>query len=166
MTGVSVRWAGVDARPRDTDATLRKVQAFARQRDSEAQLLDARMVFGEDHLRSAALHANRAFRQGQNVAATLGMEFLLYASGERQIRRAIEKMGAKSGRPFVLVLFGKVSAKVVLRNFGWRRSDALLKPNARFLRDYGISKEEIASRPRGKATDLVLERVALVDLLK
>lgn len=162
----AVRWCGVSSRPGDALATLREVQAFATERGSEAQLLDARMVFGEDHLRSAADHALRAFRLGRNVATTLGIEFLLYASGERQIRRAIEKMGTKSGHPFVLVIFGDLPMGDVVRRFKWRRSEAVLRPNPRYLNAYGVSPEEIASRPKGRAVELVLERVALVDILK
>ena len=59
-------------------------------RIAPVQLLRADLVFGEDHLRSAALHAARAFREGRNQADRPEVEFTRYAAGERQIKKALQ----------------------------------------------------------------------------
>ncbi|HEX2066920.1 MAG TPA: KEOPS complex subunit Cgi121, partial [Candidatus Thermoplasmatota archaeon] len=63
------------------------------------QVVRADRVVGADHVRSAALHAHRAFREGRAQAGTLEVEFLRYLAGERQIRKALDKMGVPDHAP-------------------------------------------------------------------
>ncbi len=133
----------------------------------DLQLLDARLVCGRDHLLSAAEHAQRAMHEGTNAAKTLAVEFVLYASGERQIADALAKMGVRRDTTeFALVLFGGSDAEEVLAALGLRRDDAVLDFSSAKLAAFGITAKEIESVPPGRAADLVLERVALVDLTK
>lgn len=62
----------------------------------EAQALDAGRLVDCEHLMVAANHAVTAFEQQYNIAKTLAMECLLYASAQSQIELAIEKLGVKS----------------------------------------------------------------------
>ena len=78
--------------------------------DASIQLMRASMVFGRIHLESAIGHAIRAFEQGRNASNSLATETLLYASGTRQIDRAIKKMGIREGDSGIaLVAFGEFS---------------------------------------------------------
>ncbi len=156
--------AGVATRLRDPKAALREVQAYARSRGGWAQLLDAGRILGKDHILSAFEHARRAFAQGTNSTESLEMELLLYASGERQISRAIAVAGVRARRPFALVCGGLRAAEVI-RRAGWRRDDGVLGPSPAKLRSIGVSGAEARSAG-SRAADLVLERVARVDLLK
>ncbi|HEV8595273.1 MAG TPA: KEOPS complex subunit Cgi121 [Thermoplasmata archaeon] len=131
------------------------------------QLLDARFVCGPDHLVSAAEHAERAMREGTNAAKTLAVEFVLYAAGERQIGDALTKVGIRPDTTeFAVVQFGGGDPRAVLEALGLTRDDAVLEPNRQKLKAFGISDLEIDSVPPDRAHDLVLERVALVDLRK
>jgi KEOPS complex subunit Cgi121 len=59
------------------------------------QLFDADHVAGKPHLFFAALNALKAFEKGRNISEKLEMETLLYASGQRQIDKAIEMLGVR-----------------------------------------------------------------------
>ena len=135
--------------------------------DASVQLMRASMVFGRIHLESATDHAIRAFEQGRNASNSLATETLLYASGTRQIDRAIKKMGIREGDSEVaLVAFGEFSLGELLEKANFKQDDSVLDGDASMLIGYGISKKEIASVPESKVFDLVLERVAMVDVLK
>lgn len=146
--------------------TLRQLQTFARQRNGDAQLLDASAVFGEDHLRSAYDHAVRARQRGTAIASSLSMEFLRYAAGERRIDRAIERIGAKAGSPMAIVLFGNVPPTGAAKACGLARDDRVLSSGGKSLLRFGITAREKKALPRGMAVELVLERVALADLAR
>ena len=128
--------------------------------------LDADMVCGKAHLEAAVIHAKRAMEQGTNVSAAMSMETMLFASGERQISKAKEKMGVKNGmRHFALVLFNCDDPAEVLRRLKMVQDDLCSCPR-------GKSPSRSASRPgtRNSAGTagrrLVLERVAFVEILK
>jgi len=133
----------------------------------EILLIDARMVFGRVHIESAIEHAARAFRRGTNVAFSMMMEVLLYASGERQLSSAIEKMGIREGtRQVAVVLSDKAKEKAVFRELGISRDDSVLEPRVRNLAAYGVTRKAASGVQREKVVDLILERVALVDAKK
>jgi len=135
--------------------------------DASVQLMRASMVFGRIHLESAIDHAIRSFEQGRNASSSLATETLLYASGTRQIDRAIEKMGITEGDSEVaLVAFGEFSLGEFLGEADFKQNDSVLDGDASMLTEYGISEKEMASVPRSKVFELVLEKVAMVDLLK
>ena len=153
---------GARGTPADPDARLATAKRLGM-----LQLLDARLVCGRDHLVSAAEHAERAMREGTNVAKSLAVEFVVYASGERQIADALAKVGIrKDTTEFAVVLFGGGDSAAVLRALALTRDDSVLESNRQKLAAFGISDVEIASVPPDRVSDLVLERVALVDLLK
>lgn len=141
--------------------------AAVRGLEGAVQLLDARYVVGRDHLVSAAEHAERAMREGTNVAKSLAVEFVLYASGERQIADALRKMGIRDDtREFAVVLFGDANPGELLAVLNLTRDDGVLAPSRGKLAAFGITEAELASVPPDRIADLVLERVALVDLAK
>ena len=141
--------------------------AVVRRLGGDLQILDARFVCGRDHLVSAAEHAERAMREGMNVAKSLAVEFVLCASGERQIAEALTKMGIRDETTeFAVVLLGGGDAAAVLHALGLTRDDAVLASSRQKLAAFGITDVEIGSLSEEQAADLVLERVALVDVLK
>ncbi len=149
------------------DAFMVRLREEASGLNLEVQAFDARMIFGEDHLRTAVEHAERAFARGTNVAKDRMMEILLYASGERQISTALEKVGLKEdGEGVALVIAGEGDVNALLRSLGLDRDDRLLNGKEELLPAFGISEAEIGTVPRDRVFDLVLERVALVDLMK
>lgn len=146
---------------------LERLRAEATARDLEVQAFDAALVFGEDHLLSALAHADRAFRQGTNRASQHLVEVLRYASGERQIATALEKMGVKEGQAeIVLLALGEGDVEALVKALGLQRDDGLIEGVRENLRAFGVTEAEAATVPEGEVFDLVLERVALVDTLR
>lgn len=123
------------------------------------------LVFGSDHLRSALFHAKRAIREGTNSADALEMETLLYASGERQLSTAISKMSVDADTEEVVVAL--LSEGDLTKDADWRTLEP--RPSGasvEALRRFGISDAEISTVSEDRLGDIVLERVAAVDILK
>ncbi|MEF8848402.1 MAG: KEOPS complex subunit Cgi121 [Candidatus Thermoplasmatota archaeon] len=141
------------------------------------QVFDGEMIYGENHLISAYEHAKRAIKQDENTCNSLAMEILLYASGERQLKQAIPKMGIKknSGK-IVFIFFNKKIGKKTMfdeslldsitETFSLKRDDKIIEGDINTLRKFGIEKKETSTVSENEYGDLILERVAMVDLLK
>ncbi|MEW5747303.1 MAG: KEOPS complex subunit Cgi121 [Candidatus Thermoplasmatota archaeon] len=145
-------------------ALMEDVLAEASASGSEALVMDGDMVFGADHVASALHHAAKAAAEGRNSSDSLAMETLLYASGERQLSAAIRKMSVGGGTRRVVL--------AVLRgSFGPGEGWAPLPPvdgaadRAR-LRRFGVTDVEMSTVAEGRLSELVLERVAAVDVIK
>jgi KEOPS complex subunit Cgi121 len=69
------------------------------------QFFDANVIAGEQHLLFATLNALTAFEQDYRISENLAVEILLYASGQRQISKAIERIGLKSNTSEVAAVF-------------------------------------------------------------
>ncbi len=154
--------AGARGTVTDPEAMYRALNGM----EGTVAALDPRMVCGRDHLLSAARHAVRAFARGSNSSSNLGLETILYASGERQISRALSKMGVTEGAEGVALVIFDTAPEEVIGSLGMTRDDGLLECTVRKLLAYGISKEEMESVPGDLGADLVLERVAFVEMLK
>ncbi len=131
-----------------------------------ALALNADLICGAEHLHSAVEHAFRSFDQLMSSCNNITMECLLYASGERQISKAQEKMGIKNGTERVaLVLFG-LRPEDVLSALDLVRDDSVLDASREKALRFGVDRKEIEALGPDRASDLVLERVAFVDILK
>jgi tRNA threonylcarbamoyladenosine modification (KEOPS) complex Cgi121 subunit len=73
-------------------------------KDCCIQLLDPSLIAGFDHLYFATLNALKAFETGKSISKDLGVEILLYASGQHQISKAIQLLGLKPSSSEVAVL--------------------------------------------------------------
>jgi tRNA threonylcarbamoyladenosine modification (KEOPS) complex Cgi121 subunit len=149
------------------DDVLEKLNQYCDDKKCEAQIIDAEMVFGNAHILSAYEHAERAFNEGRNSSNSLATEVLLYASGERQISAAIEKMGIKDiTTRFCVLLLGDGEIDGLIEYLDLKKDDSVLEGDAGNLEAFGISSEEMGTVQKDQMFDLVLERVAIVDLLK
>ncbi len=131
----------------------------------EVLVLRADMVFGSDHIRSSLYHAKKAMTEGRNASESLSMETLLYASGERQLSSAISKMSVDERCDEVAI--AQLTPGTLDSDPSWRPMDRIKeKPDGKDLAGFGISREELATVDPGRALELVLEKVASVDVLK
>ena len=121
-------------------------------------LLDPNMVCGKDHVLSAVMHAERAMKEGTNRSKTILTETILYAAGDRQIARAMEKMRPK-GKEMVAVLFNIDDPK--LEKINLTRCDRVMEASNEKAKNLGVDVFDGIS-----STDAVLEHVAMADLLK
>jgi KEOPS complex subunit Cgi121 len=133
------------------------------------QALDANKVACQRHLTFAAEKALLAFFERRNIAKDLGVEILRYASGQRQIERAMSiGISGDTKRVAVVVICPKrendghkkipdLSEIVKADGIECSFDENVLKAA------FGITEEEVQAAGKEKIPDLVIERVALVD---
>ena len=151
-----------------------KISKFAKDNKIIVQAFNADVIYGKNHLISAFEHAKRSIDRKTNTTNSLEMEILLYASGERQLKLAIPKMGVKKGDSNVTLFFVKESEDKVLDNLikdllkqlYLERDDNVLEGDVNTLKKFGITENEIETVTKAKYGNLILEKVALVDIIK
>ena len=130
--------------------------------------LDADKVVSERHIRFAAEKAFSAISQGRNIAKDPGMEIMRYASGERQIERALAMGISDSTERMALLLASlgdesrwpdpsELSSLINLDERGCSFKEEAIKDA------FNISEQEIEMVGKGRVEELIIERVALVD---
>lgn len=174
----TIQVVGARGRIDDIEKVLHKLQEYMEKHEICAQIFNAELVFGSDHLVSAVKHAVRALRRESNSTNSLEMETLLYASGERQIKNAVPKMGIKKNAEKTALVFigdlpkvapGKISEKNInefIATLGLTQDDSVLQGDPEVLKRFGITHEELSTVKKDKYGDLVLEKVAMVDIIK
>jgi len=141
------------------------------------QLFDANYIYGREHLQSAIMHAERSIKNNSNLADNPSMEILLYASGERQIKLAINKIGIKDNtETFALVIYSPEGSSLsenitglcekILTEIGLKRDDSVLEGNRGVLERFGIAENELKNVPETRWLNLILAKVAMVDIIK
>ena len=154
----------------DTNGFLDHVRREAK--EAHVQFFDAKLIAGQQHLYFAALNALKAFENKSNISSSLAIEALLYASAQRQIRKALDTLGLKqdSSQVAVLIMAEKKQEihdclKVVSKLIPGERNDAVLEltdeKSGGIKELFGISELEIGAKLGRKG----LEREALVDLV-
>ena len=154
----------------DTNGFLDHVRREAK--EAHVQFFDAKLIAGQQHLYFAALNALKAFENKSNISSSLAIEALLYASAQRQIRKALDTLGLKqdSSQVAVLIMAEKKQEihdclKVVSKLIPGERNDSVLEltdeKSGGIKELFGISELEIGAKLGRKG----LEREALVDLV-
>jgi KEOPS complex subunit Cgi121 len=166
----------------DVDDFLSGLKAIAHKYAVTIQAMDAELIAGEEHIKSAVEKAIRAMKRERGITSDLGLEILLYASGRRQIERALG-MGVTEGKKNVAIVIVdergdkdlEVVAEEVKRKIGIEEvpireleSDLDYEGNKkeRIKEFFSITEDEINAVGEKKLKMLVLERVALLDVLK
>jgi len=161
----------------DITKFMEKINNFSEKNNVTIQVFNADMIYGKEHLISAVNHAKRAMKENKNSTKTLSMEILLYASGERQLKHAIPKMGIKKGKGSIAFVFtnnlndnsDKDSSDLInsfIEEFKLIIDDKVLEGSDDTLEKFGIKKNEIETVAKDKLGDLILEIVAMVDIIK
>ena len=135
--------------------------------DCAVQAFDADYVAGEEHLESAVEHANRSFERDENVARDRSVEILLYAAGRRQINQALAMGVSEGDHPVVVVVDGERERPAVdAVSELLTPAETLGTPNRDSLFDFFDVSERELSATTASLTDLVCERVALLEVEK
>ena len=167
-----------------SDVKLDDINAFLKQfrtqnNGAPIQLFDARYVAGKQHLYFAAINALDAFKKKTNISNNLEVEALLYASGQRQITKAVEMMGIKQDTTQLAALImaednNKKSeyVQLVTKIIPGKHSDNVLDLNDKKFECiknlFEISELEFEASLKKEVTeketltDLVIERMALL----
>ncbi|QKY21271.1 KEOPS complex component [Halolamina sp. CBA1230] len=156
----------------DLDSFLATLDDVAEATGTTVQAFDADYVVSEAHLRRALDRADRAIARGENVARERAVEVLCYAAGRRQINRALE-MGVAEGENRVVVLVdspagdaeAEADAIEMLREHVDEASVLGEYDEVTVRAFFDVSDAELDAVDGGLA-DLVLERVALLDVEK
>lgn len=159
--------AGAMGRIEKGEEFLKRVREMEQKLGISIQVFTASKIFGKLHLLVAAQLAVRAEGEKRMIANSLSGEILLYASGERQLQKAVQKIGIRNGETEIgIVVVGHCDLGKVLRVLALKRNDEVLKADGKDLTSFGISEIEISTVPEEKRTELVLERIALTPLEK
>lgn len=162
---------GAKGNIQDIDNFLKEIESFAKDHNIVIQVFDADMIFGKNHLISSVNHAVRSIDRKTNTTNSLEMEILLYSSGERQLKLAIPKIGMKDGETRVAFVFvgDKVPKQLIddfLSLFSLSQDDKVLEGDENTLKKFGLKEDEIKTVTKDKYGDLILEKVAMVDIIK
>lgn len=137
------------------------------------QAFNSLRVAGVEHLVHASRLAIAANESGRGFASTLSIELICWAAGERQIYRAFEKIGVRSGRNnLVLLSIGNSAYKVrraiakIFQDLGASWDNSLMEMSSKKVTEirkaFSIGREaELAPIQK-----IVLERIALLALEK
>jgi KEOPS complex subunit Cgi121 len=133
--------------------------------------LDADRLAGKRHVESAVRHALRTCCEGDAIADSLEMEVLLYAGGTRQTSIG-RNFGVRADTRNLYVCFIPPSIDAVREMEQWVRyvqdhNENMSDEKMQRLADlFGVTREECESVGKDRIQDLVLERVALLDVYK
>ncbi len=142
------------------------------------QFFDAELVATWQHLYFAVLNALTALKNERNVSKSVTMEIMLYASAQRQIRKAIQFIGVKCASANVaMVIIGekpdsvKAFLSAVSKHIGAEPDETVLEVSKEKLRciseAFGITEKELETvmekdGAKQALVKLVIERVALL----
>ncbi|MEM3699311.1 MAG: KEOPS complex subunit Cgi121 [Candidatus Bathyarchaeia archaeon] len=146
--------------------------------DVEIQFFDAKLVATWQHLYFAAINALTAFKNKTNISKSLAMEMLLYASAQRQIRKAMEILGIKADTSEMAVfIIGekpdivKSTLQMVSKHVNAKEDESVLDLSKRKIelirKTFGILELELKTVMKNDdleeaLTSLVIERMALL----
>jgi len=148
------------------------------QQNTVVQFFNAELVATWQHLYFAVLNALIAYRNKRNISRNVAIEVMLYASAQRQIRKAIDLMGVKCDSANVaVVIVGESPSSVksvlsaVSKRVGVEPDEAVLVLSKEKMlsirRAFGISEKELETvmeknKVEQALVDMVVERVALL----
>jgi len=162
------------------DGFLSLLSGIALKYDVTIQAMNAELIAGEEHIKSAVRKALRAADRGRNITNDLSLEILLYAAGKRQIDRALAMGVSEGGNKVALVIVDaagetdlEVVAEEVKRKTGIEEEPMLeleldynKTKKEKLKKFFNITEAELKAVGEKKLKMLVLERVAMLDVLK
>lgn len=158
----------------DNQAFLARLRDIARESSTRIICFNADMMAGRRHAESAVRFARRSWESGDTIANTFEMEALLYAAGSRQCSAGL-KFGIHEGSNHLWIWCDPCGNDGV-----WDALSAIVEftdpdifesmdqeRQAHLMHLFGITPLELETLDAGTTlTDLVLERVALLHVLR
>jgi KEOPS complex subunit Cgi121 len=155
----------------DRDACLRIVQDIGRHHSVNIVCFDAEMLAGREHADAAIRHARRSITSPKPISNSFEMEALLFAAGSRQCSVAAA-FGIHEGEnkmfvclyPPVDEVWKVLSHHMCFVTETWEN----LSPQKvdRLIQLFGITKDELETVGRCHLKDLILERIALLEVCR
>jgi KEOPS complex subunit Cgi121 len=155
----------------DIGSFLSWLRAISNRNNVSLVCFNAELMVGQEHVLSAMFHAKRAMNKGNCISSTFEIEALLYAAGSRQCQEAA-KFGVHQGLNNCYLCMYPANPQVwpdlltvmTVSTGDWEQmtDDKIKVLNSVF----GITNDEIAVTGKDRIKDLVLERVALLEVNK
>jgi len=146
--------------------------------DIWVQFFDADLIATWEHLYFAVLNALLAYRNKRNISKTVAMETMIFASAQRQIRKAITILGVKESSSNVAVVVIGDKPEIVQTAFSEIEKclaavadESVLKlteeKTKNLCKVFGITEKELKavgaeSNNEQAIVNLVIERMALM----
>jgi KEOPS complex subunit Cgi121 len=155
----------------DRVAFLKRIRAIAEQFDTHIICFNAGMLAGKRHALTALHHGVRSFHNGSMVSNTLEMEALLFAAGSRQCSVAA-LFGVHEGDNSMFVgcyptrdgVWDTLTPLMCITNENMDTIDPDKRAN--LIKLFGITEDEIATCSGDCISELVLERIALLEVYR
>ena len=155
---------------KELDNTLKNIAGILAKNQCFGQVVNARAIASEKHIRQAVEQSLAAFGQeGSNFSNRQEMELLIRLSGRKQIGKAVEALGIKEGMQEIAVIAAGENGEKAVKEIALflKLEKTRHKPDAAFLKKaFGISEKELAILlEKEKAVEsAVLEKATLVEL--
>lgn len=155
----------------DRETFLPSLRMIGQNYGSTIICFDADLMVGRRHAELATRFALRSFRGSASIANSLEMEALLYASGSRQCSVA-SLFGIHEGENHSFVcccppkndIWDALRPLMQFNDNDW--NDVWAQKQSRLKSLFSISDEELAAAGESRFSDLVLERVALLEVYR
>lgn len=156
----------------DVSGFLKKIRMIGEEYNVRITCFNRESVAGRRHVLSAVNHAIRSFESGDPISRSIEIEALLYAAGTRQTGM-IGPFGVHTGEnevyicsvpndPVVLELCMQQMISADAED--WEGMTP--KKKQHLIEIFNITQQELSIVPEEKFIDLVMERVALLDIYR
>jgi KEOPS complex subunit Cgi121 len=153
----------------DRLAFLNTIQSISQQYSTHIICFNADNMAGQRHVEAAMHHAQRSFFSGKPISNSIEMEALLFAAASRQCDMA-SLFGIHEHENFIFVcsfpehecVWEELSQFMLFVTDS--RDEMPHEKEERIKSLFNISEEELALVGRSRITDLVLERIALLEV--
>lgn len=155
----------------DRDACLRMIQEVARNYSTHIVCFDADKLAGREHAEAAVRHAKRSVLSAKPISNSFEMEALLFAAGSRQCSVATF-FGIHEGENNIYVcsypakdeVWYALSSIMHFVNGTWNDwTDTKIE---RLVSLFGIQEEELNIVGKDRLKDIILERIALLEVFR
>ncbi len=108
-------WIGIEHIVNTSELGRTKLLGLLKQQPQimASQFMNYQFIAGSHHLVSAAQNALNAWEGGYAISRSLSVEIILFASGQRQISKALDKLGIENmPQKLLIVVLGLESSEV------------------------------------------------------
>jgi len=148
---------------------LHTIQSIAWQHSTHIVCFNADNIAGRGHAEAAIYYAHRSFFSGKPISNSFEMEALLFAAGSRQCNIAA-LFGIHTHENAIFIcscpanewVWNDLSHHMLFVNEMWDKITPEKEERLKSL--FGITQEELALVGHTRIIDLVLERIALLEV--
>lgn len=134
------------------------------------QCFDATKIYNEKHIYYSIIKAYKSFNEKSNVSNDVGLEIMRYSSGQRKINKSYV-MGVHEGINHILFLvIGVIKNKNINifdedNLYDWKNHNKKYTDLEFIKSQFEITEQEI-NIVQGNISDLIIERICLIDIIR